>query len=102
MPSATFSMDFPERTINSAKEGNRGAGRLSTQKNPKSSRHLMAWLRPAPEMPVTITQRKRFFEFLFSTEMPPPVGGERRLLLLRVGEFERGVLGQGLKEVSLH
>src|SRR5579859_5435680 len=40
----------------SANFGMRLGGRLSTQKYPRSSRHLAAWLLPAPDNPVTMTK----------------------------------------------
>src|SRR3989338_4067106 len=98
MPKATLDMDFPDLTIRSAKRGRKGAGRLSTQKKPKSSRHLMAWLLPAPEMPVTITQRKLSLG-LAATEMPPSMAGERPF---GGGHLDVGVFGEHFEQIFLH
>src|SRR3990172_12170138 len=43
-----------------AKVGINVVGRLSMQKNPMSSRHLIAWLLPAPDIPVMITNSVAF------------------------------------------
>src|SRR6185295_9286520 len=48
--------------------GRSATGRLSTQKNPKSSKQLIAWDLPAPDMTVTIQNRSRSLELrLFFT-----------------------------------
>src|SRR5712692_1195855 len=54
-PSATRWMGCSERMIRSAKVGMSVVGRLSTQKNPMSSKHLIAKLLPAPLSPVMTT-----------------------------------------------
>src|SRR2546422_465672 len=54
-PSATRWMGCSECMIRSAKVGMSVVGRLSTQKNPMSSKHLIAKLLPAPLSPVMTT-----------------------------------------------
>src|SRR6059036_1622587 len=54
-PRATRWMGCSERMIRSAKVGMSVVGRLSTQKNPMSSKHLIAKLLPAPLSPVMTT-----------------------------------------------
>src|SRR5882724_11494066 len=54
-PSATRTIGCSERMIRSAKVGMSVVGRLSTQKNPMSSKHLIAKLLPAPLSPVMTT-----------------------------------------------
>jgi len=50
---ATRSMRFSDWAQSSATLGMRVAGRLSMQKNPRSSRQRLAALLPAPDIPVT-------------------------------------------------
>ncbi len=46
---------WSDRPTRSAKVGMSVVGRLSTQKKPMSSKHLIAWLFPAPLSPVMMT-----------------------------------------------
>src|SRR5438093_10736251 len=55
-PSATRRIVWPDRATRSAKVGISVVGRLSTQKKPMSSKHLIAWLLPAPLRPVMTTK----------------------------------------------
>src|SRR5690242_4370531 len=55
-PSATRSRRSPARATRSAKVGMSVVGRLSTQKNPMSSKHLIAYDLPAPLRPVMTTK----------------------------------------------
>src|SRR5262245_47320158 len=58
MPRATRWAFWAERVTRSANVGMSVVSRLSTQKNPMSSKHLMAKLLPAPLMPVMTTKAR--------------------------------------------
>src|SRR5262245_58533041 len=72
--------------MRSAKVGMSVVGRLSTQKNPMSSKHLIAWLFPAPLSPVMMTKETESATSALARHQPSLVGRQDAQLLAILGD----------------